>query len=246
MKLGLLALAVLCGLATGLELHPGGALTPEETAEVAEARSLHEAALFQAADDDNELVAEELFDDEDVERQLGPGRFCPCFLPQCRQMPHCRYCPFFGSAAAPVPAAAADDEDDDERQLGPGRFCPCFLPQCRQMPHCRYCPFYGPGAAVVANDDVVDVDNDERQFPRPCPCFLPRCCRLPQCRLRPICRRIVVPLAAAAGAVAGPVGAVAAGPRVPASAAGQGVRPRVPVAGGAPGVRPRGPPATGR
>ena len=199
MKLGLLALAVLCGLATGLELHPGGALTPEETAEVAEARSLHEAALFQAADDDNELVAEELFDDEDVERQLGPGRFCPC-----------------------------------------------FLPQCRQMPHCRYCPFYGPGAAVVANDDVVDVDNDERQFPRPCPCFLPRCCRLPQCRLRPICRRIVVPLAAAAGAVAGPVGAVAAGPRVPASAAGQGVRPRVPVAGGAPGVRPRGPPATGR
>ena len=199
MKLGLLALAVLCGLATGLELHPGGALTPEETAEVAEARSLHKAALFQAADDDNELVAEELFDDEDVERQLGPGRFCPC-----------------------------------------------FLPQCRQMPHCRYCPFYGPGAAVVANDDVVDVDNDERQFPRPCPCFLPRCCRLPQCRLRPICRRIVVPLAAAAGAVAGPVGAVAAGPRVPASAAGQGVRPRVPVAGGAPGVRPRGPPATGR
>ena len=85
MKLNLLALAaVLCGLcATGLELHPSGALTPEETAAVAEARSLHEAALLQASfDDDNDLLlADELFDDEEDERQLGwAGRVCHCFL----------------------------------------------------------------------------------------------------------------------------------------------------------------------
>ena len=50
---------------------------------MAEARSLHEAALLQASfDDDNDLLlADELFDDEEDERQLGwAGRVCHCFL----------------------------------------------------------------------------------------------------------------------------------------------------------------------
>ena len=50
---------------------------------MAEARSLHEAALLQASfDDDNDLLlADELFDDEEDERQLGwAGRVCHRFL----------------------------------------------------------------------------------------------------------------------------------------------------------------------
>jgi hypothetical protein len=81
-----------------LELHPGGALVPEETRAVAEARELHEAALEAAREDDAAFLAsEEAFEDE--ERQRWWYRMCRfgcfprarcCFLPVCRYRRMCR------------------------------------------------------------------------------------------------------------------------------------------------------------
>jgi hypothetical protein len=81
-----------------LELHPGGALVPEETRAVVEARELHEAALEAAREDDAAFLdSEEAFEDE--ERQRWRFRMCRfgcfprarcCFLPMCRYRRMCR------------------------------------------------------------------------------------------------------------------------------------------------------------
>ena len=90
------AAVVASGLA--LELHPGGALVPEETRAVVEARELHEAALEAAREGDEAFLAsEEAFEDE--ERQRWRYRMCRfgcfprarcCFLPMCRYRRMCR------------------------------------------------------------------------------------------------------------------------------------------------------------
>ena len=65
MKSILLSLLVVafCGLwevsrGAELKLHPGGALVPAETAEVAEARSRHQAAMIAAEEEEEEMVDE--------------------------------------------------------------------------------------------------------------------------------------------------------------------------------------------
>jgi hypothetical protein len=83
--------------AIALELHPGGALVPEETQEVEEAREWHEAAIEAAREDDifsreeDEAELEEIDGDErQVRRCIGcrPRRFC-CGLRRCRRLPIC-------------------------------------------------------------------------------------------------------------------------------------------------------------
>ena len=160
MRLTFLAsVVVVCRLAAGLELHPGGALVPEETAEVAEARSLHATALQAAAAFSAD--EEEEFDDVDyeVERQeFGSERGCPCYRRQCCRQPHCWFNPYCrvcppgvrcspAAGPAPDPNTDAMDEEDEERQGLFGRFCPCFFPRCCRFPHCRFRPIcrrFGP------------------------------------------------------------------------------------------------------
>jgi hypothetical protein len=96
MRFALLCAAILASSALALELHPGGALVPEETRAVAEARNWHEAAM-EAALENDEAELEEVEEGSDAdERQLGgrcigcrPRRFC-CRLPRCRRRPICR------------------------------------------------------------------------------------------------------------------------------------------------------------
>ncbi len=96
MRFALLCAAILASSALALELHPGGALVPEETRAVQEARNWHEAAMEAAMEDDEEAELEEAEGVEDDERQLfrpcigcRPRRFC-CRLPRCRRRPICR------------------------------------------------------------------------------------------------------------------------------------------------------------
>ncbi len=98
MRFALLCAAILAS-ALALELHPGGALVPEETRAVQEARNWHEAAMEAAMEDDEEAELEEAEGVEGDERQLlrrcigcRPRRFC-CRLRRCRRRPICR---FFG------------------------------------------------------------------------------------------------------------------------------------------------------
>jgi hypothetical protein len=95
MRFALVCAAFLAS-ALALELHPGGALVPEETRAVEEARNWHEAAIEaarEAAMEDEEAELEEI-EGEDAERQLGcrgcrPRRRC-CRLRRCRRRPICR------------------------------------------------------------------------------------------------------------------------------------------------------------
>jgi hypothetical protein len=94
MRFALVCAAFLAS-ALALELHPGGALVPEETRAVEEARNWHEAALEAAREDDILNREEEEAElDEDGERQLGcggcrPRRRC-CRLRRCRRRRICR------------------------------------------------------------------------------------------------------------------------------------------------------------
>ncbi len=98
MRYALFIAAILASSAAlALELHPGGAIVPEETRAVEEAREWHEAAqeaareadIFSREEDEAEL--EEIDGDE---RQLGrcigcrPRRIC-CRLRRCRRLPIC-------------------------------------------------------------------------------------------------------------------------------------------------------------
>jgi hypothetical protein len=92
MRFALLCAAILASALATLELHPGGALVPEETSAVQEARNWHEAAMEAAIEDDEA----ELEEGEGDERQLlrrcigcRPRRFC-CRLRRCRRRPICR------------------------------------------------------------------------------------------------------------------------------------------------------------
>ena len=122
-----LLLSLLLPSLWALKLHPGGALVPEETAEVQEARDLHEAAYEAAM---------EGYYTGDQERQYAG---CRCMVgrplsPACRTI-----------CSTPGPrdlyetaheAAAEDSQleaDDQERQYGP----PCFSFACRRNFFCR-------------------------------------------------------------------------------------------------------------
>ena len=71
-----------------LQLHPGGALVPEDTPEVQEARHLHEAALEAAeqyaGEGSHQLSADDTADQEKKGREkcctsMAAQRMCPCF-----------------------------------------------------------------------------------------------------------------------------------------------------------------------
>jgi hypothetical protein len=91
------AASTLASSALALELHPGGALVPEETRAVEEAREWHEAALEAAREDDilsREAELEEVEGLEADERQSGRcigclARVC-CGLERCRWTSLCR------------------------------------------------------------------------------------------------------------------------------------------------------------
>jgi hypothetical protein len=87
MRYALFCAAILATSALALELHPGGALVPEETRAVEEAREWHEAAQ-----EEDEAELEEIDGDErQLNRCIGcrPRRFC-CRLRRCRRLPICR------------------------------------------------------------------------------------------------------------------------------------------------------------
>ena len=98
MRFALVCAAFLAS-ALALELHPGGALVPEETRAVEEARNWHEAAIEAAREAAREAAMEdeaelEEVEGEDAERQLGcrgcrPRRRC-CRLRRCRRRRICR------------------------------------------------------------------------------------------------------------------------------------------------------------
>jgi hypothetical protein len=103
MRYALLCATIMASSALALELHPGGALVPEETRAVEEAREWHEAAV-EAAREEEEAAREE---EEAAERQgvaeglepdlqfrrmcfgCRPRRFC-CRYRGCRRNPICR------------------------------------------------------------------------------------------------------------------------------------------------------------
>jgi hypothetical protein len=69
MRFAFLCAAILASSALALELHPGGALVPEETRAVQEARNWHEAAM-EAALEEDEAEQEEAEGEDADERQL--------------------------------------------------------------------------------------------------------------------------------------------------------------------------------
>ncbi len=86
------AAIVASGLALELHLHPGGALVPEDTSAVQEARLRHEAALEAARDYNGE---EDSLLSSVEERRYGfcvsCGRFPRgCINSGCRRCPRCR------------------------------------------------------------------------------------------------------------------------------------------------------------
>jgi hypothetical protein len=88
MRYALFCAAILATSALALELHPGGALVPEETRAVEEAREWHEAAQEAARQGE----AEGLEPDLQFRRMCfgcRPRRFC-CRYRECRRNPICR------------------------------------------------------------------------------------------------------------------------------------------------------------
>ncbi len=82
-------------LGGGLELHPGGALVPEETRTLQEARLFHEAVWEEAAEAARAATAADRL--EEGERQQTDGRHhCRGCLPQwpCCLRPRCKLVPF--------------------------------------------------------------------------------------------------------------------------------------------------------
>ncbi len=72
------AASTLASSALALELHPGGALVPEETSAVEEARKWHEAALEAAVEDDILSREAELEEVERLEAERQSGRCIGC------------------------------------------------------------------------------------------------------------------------------------------------------------------------
>ncbi len=95
MRYALLCAAILATAALALELHPGGAIVPEETRAVEEARDWHEAAVEAAREEEEaerQGVAEGLEPDLEFRRRCfgcRPRRFC-CRYRGCRRNPICR------------------------------------------------------------------------------------------------------------------------------------------------------------
>jgi hypothetical protein len=88
--------------ALALELHPGGALVPEETRAVEEAREWHEAALEAAREDDILSREAELEEVEGLEAERQSGRCIGCLARVCCGLERCRRTPFCRAYRAQV------------------------------------------------------------------------------------------------------------------------------------------------
>ncbi len=100
--------AAFAASALALELHPGGALVPEETRAVEEAREWREAAreddiLSREAElEEEERLEAELEEAEGLEAERQSGRCIGCLARVCCGLERCRRTPFCRAYRAQV------------------------------------------------------------------------------------------------------------------------------------------------
>ncbi len=162
-----LASSAFAASALALELHPGGALVPEETSAVEEARKWHEAALEAAVEDDILSREEELEEVEGLEAELEEAEGLEAELEEVEGL-----------------EAELEEVEGLEAELEEAEGLEAELEEVEGL-EAELEEVEGLEAEL---EDVEGLEADERQSGRCIGCLARVCCGLERCRWTSLCR----------------------------------------------------------